>query len=178
METLKLKVWDKKAVKYYTEKYSKELKTKKGVEARLKKENEKLCNILFSPKLTDLTISVKWNNNRTWGWCPSCEWSARYDDGSYKYGKSGGVTGCGYDKLSTLLARVFNETAKSLLYHKIRYSRKKMPYGVNKSNLNGCWFDGGIGVQCYTVGIAKYLGLNCESYRGKTEDFFKFSAKK
>jgi hypothetical protein len=47
---------------------------------------------------------IDWNRNATWGNCPK---------GSYRNGHAftvyGSVTGCGYDKLSTLTANMFND---------------------------------------------------------------------
>lgn len=85
---------------------------KKIIIEKLEKENnkalEKQLNKLQAIYNVEPTrhgkISVDWVSNRTWGACPRGNYANCFD-----YKEHGAITGCGYDKLSTLTAVFFNE---------------------------------------------------------------------
>ena len=103
-----------------------------------------------------LSISVEWHRSRTWGNCPTAHFSCHFADGTYLSG-SESCSGCGYDKESTVIARIFNQCCLGMLWRKTRRKAnlKDKPYGIYM----GCFpcFDGGIGTNCY-ITITKWLG--------------------
>ena len=157
----------------------KEYKTERGFLAHLAKENEKNKDKLSMADISELRIDVEWKRSRWWGNCPRAEWRCWFKDGSFMDG-SEYASGCGYDKLSQVIADAFNKVAKGMAWRK-RNSRKKAPYGIQHvgAGANKKWnpyFEGGIGASCYRS-IAEFLGGKMEWSEGKTWDRFVFEFK-
>lgn len=114
--------------------------------------------------LIDAKINVEWTKSRTWGANPSAEcWYSYELDGRTHSGyvKSGSVSGCGYDKLSTAVAYCLNQINEVLkpMYlakDKANFASAKSQGEANQSIFGyGSGYgilpsiEGGVGVSCY-----------------------------
>ena len=154
-------------------------KTERGFLSHLKSVNDKNESIFTMSDIKEIRFDVTWKRSRTWGYCPRAEWECWFADGTYLHGTEY-ASGCGYDKLSQVLADGFNRVGKGMLWRK-RNSRKKAPYGIPHvgAGADKSWrpyFEGGIGASCYRA-IAEYLGGKMEWNEGKTWDSFVFTFK-
>ena len=157
----------------------KEYKTERGFMNHLAKVNDANEKLFTMPDISSMRIDVEWKRSAYWGNCPRANWRCWFKHGSFMSG-SEYASGCGYDKLSQVVADAFNKVAKGLAWRK-RNSRKKAPYGlyhvgkgVDKDYLPR--FEGGIGASCYYK-IAEYLGGKMEWDEGRTWDRFDFKFK-
>lgn len=121
---------------------------------------------------------IDWNRNATWGNCPK---------GSYRNGHAfidyKSVTGCGYDKLSTLTANMFNDDKYLISFildycekHNITNDniRERLGYGIRLSSVSGLpYFEGAVGVECHKS-ILKKLGFKVIHNETKKSDFIEF----
>lgn len=121
--------------------------------------------------------SIDWVNNRTWGNCPRGEYRNGHNYQNYR-----SITGCGYDKLSTLTADMFNDDmflrsyiANYIEKHAINKDniRKKLGYGIRIVN-GRPYFDGGVGVNCH-ISILKKLGFKVVYTETKRSDYIEFT---
>lgn len=156
-----------------------EYKTEEKFLKNLEKVNKMNEEKFSTPDIERIEFDVTWKKSRTWGFCPRAEWQCWFKDGTYMEG-SEYASGCGYDKLSQVLADAFNKVGKGMLWRK-RNSRKKAPYGIPHvgAGVDKSWtpyFEGGIGASCYR-NIAAYLGGKMEWREGKTWDSFTFTFK-
>ena len=112
------------------------------IEKDFTKDLEKRLNQIKNLKQNDFVrfakCEIDWRRSNTWGWCPA----GCYRNG-FKYQEYRSVTGCGYDKLSTLTAQMFNEDVNLMAYimqyvekHAINKDniRNKLGYGIGISN--------------------------------------------
>lgn len=157
----------------------KEYKTERGFMNHLTKVNESNEKLLNMADISSLRIDVEWKRSAYWGNCPRAEWRCWFKDGTFMSG-SEYASGCGYDKLSQVVADCFNKVAKGMAWRK-RNSRKEAPYGIAHvgKGADKKWnpyFEGGIGASCYRS-IAAYLGGKMEWDAGKTWDRFTFTFK-
>lgn len=121
---------------------------------------------------------IDWNRNATWGNCPK---------GSYRNGHAlidyRSVTGCGYDKLSTLTANMFNDDKYLMSFildycekHNITNDniRERLGYGIRLSSVSGLpYFEGAVGVECHKS-ILKKLGFKVIHNETRKSDFIEF----
>jgi len=140
-----------------------------------KKIASKLSHLLEVEQANDFTyfnISVEWKKSSMWGSNP------RGDGYDYNgiYG-SGSIGGCGYDKLSTAVANVLNQ---SLALKKAMYLLKEKNIDKPLRELFGYgsgyeilpYFEGGVGVSCYPR-IFETIGFNFrQTGNGKMYDSF------
>ena len=121
-----------------------------------RKTNEDYRMRAEQPDVVELNMSTEWKRNRTWGNCPHVYWSCYFADGSYKSGHES-ATGCGYDKESTCMAKIFKQCCSGMLWRKTRKKSnlKNKPYGIYMGYFP--FFEGGVGVSCY-YSIAEFLG--------------------
>ena len=122
--------------------------------------------------------SIDWVRNNTWGNCPK-----GYYRNGHAYSEYRSVTGCGYDKLSTLTANMFNNDIylKSLLVNYIEKHNitsdnieSKLGYGIRLSSITGMpYFVGAVGVECH-VRILKKLGFKVTHNETRKADFIEF----
>lgn len=141
-------------------------------EKRLQKELERL-NFTELKEIKEVTITVEWKKNATWGANPTAE--------AFIIGRgiisSGSIGGCGYDKLSTAVAKVLNQIPQFI---KLMYEVKDTQLDKNNQSVFGYGsgygilphFEGGVGVECYPD-IFKRIGYNFRrTANGKTFDVF------
>ena len=123
-----------------------------------------------------IVITVEWKSSRTWGSNPHASYQVQFKDGSWGRNKKD-ITcgGCGSDKLSTVIAEIFNELLAYKLY-RIK-KEKKVPYGICNHGTSDPYYGGGIGIGCYS-NISTFIG---GEFRGITEtksvDVFEYIAK-
>lgn len=119
-----------------------------------------------------ITITIEWKKSRTWGSNPIAEATIGYKDGSF--GRVGPFTcsGCGYDKESTVIARIFNTTLRYKLFTRLgvdspygmyyyngvsKYESYKNHDGKTISYYHNPGYNGGVGTSCYYK-IAEFIG--------------------
>lgn len=143
------------------------------------KELKKINAILDQKPIKWGKCSIDWVKNRTWGNCPKGE----YCNG-FKYQDYRSVTGCGYDKLSTLTANMFNEDFNLMSYiykfvekHYINAEniREKLGYGIRIYN-GQPYFEGAVGVECH-INILRKLGFEVQHFGTNRSDIITFNLK-
>lgn len=148
-------------------------KTERGVLGMLQRLNDSAIKIIETPNIKCLEVRIIHCESRIWGYVPKAYYTVVFDDNTSSDGKSSSQTGCGYDKISSALAEVFNDVAKGMAYRKRK--KKEKPYGIGKDLNNLPYFQGGIGESCYFK-IARFLGLKkIVVHRGSVENFYTFS---
>lgn len=100
-----------------------------------------------------LVITVEWKKSRMWGANPHATARAYYDNHSCNtFTATAG--GCGYDKLSTVVADVMNQSLGGVLVYAMKQFKKgkvKQPYAIGWYNQDifPASFSGGVGIGCY-----------------------------
>lgn len=160
------------ALKYEKKNFNSEEKFIK----HLAKENKEIEAMATMADIDEIIFDVEWRKSRTWGYCPRAKWRCYFKNGFFMEG-SEYASGCGYDKLSTVVANGLNRVAKGMLWRK-RNSRKQKPYGVKHAGLGASktyppFFEGGVGTDCY-YRVAEFLGGKMEWREGKTWDEIRF----
>lgn len=133
-------------------------KIEKDFTKNLDKQIKQIQTIKENKQANFARCDIEWVKDKTWGNCPrGC-----YFNG-YKYQDFKSVTGCGYDKLSTLTADMFNSD-KCLIALVMDYIEK---HHINKDNIrnklgfgisihNGIpYFSGGVGIECHKIILSK-----------------------
>lgn len=140
---------------------------------QIEEQTSMLTTISNAPEFTFMRISMEWKKSATWGMNPRAEGA----DGWGHY-ESGSIGGCGYDKGSTAVAKVINQS-NSLL--KVLYLHAENNMGVKLHDLFGYGagygilprIEGGLGVSCYPE-IFAAVGLKFETVAsGKTYDAYR-----
>ena len=155
------------------------LKTEVGVLNRLAKMNEKKMALAMLPDIVEMTIKIDWKNSRTWGYNPHASYYCLNSNKTWGQGNGFTCSGCGYDKESTVVAKIFNEIMVGMVYRKLKRNRKNAPYGVNVPDKGGVpSFSGGVGINCY-IQIVAWLGGKMEHVAwSDTFDQYKITFKK
>lgn len=135
-------------------------KTERGVINSLRRANDRNRFEYERPDVTELSCHVHWSKECN----PTLHAVVRI--GEYKKEFSAHAGGCGYDKLSTVLADLFNKFCKGMLY-RARH-KQNCPYGVHMEKGN-YYFEGGVGLESYKE-IAKFLGFKVQIGRSKKKD--------
>lgn len=167
-------------------------KAEKSFQRKLKKETDKLVSLLQNientPDFEGSKIEVGWVRSNTWGMNPHAKVTI-YREDSFR----GCASGCGYDKLSASVASALNQSlsVKKLFIEKVLEPltekwlkegktieelakdygyRQFFPYGTGYYPIT--FFEGGVGVNCYTsiFALAGYDFKQIAS--GKTYDVF------
>lgn len=134
--------------------------------------------------LKSAPISITWKRSPMWGNNPTAELQTTFEkDGYTHYSRVNGtsVGGCGYDKESTAVAQVLNQSPEvmKLLYDAAeRQPDKKhhdaLGYGSGYGILP--YFEGGVGVPCFRA-IFEKLGYKWEwTASGKNFDVYTITA--
>jgi len=160
----------------------------KAIYKAIEKEVNRVQTVFNSGELIDVKIQIEWKRSRMWGSNPSAECWYTYKDaeGHHRSGyvTSGSISGCGYDKQSTAVAKCLNQINEVL---KPMYIKKdKAIKGIQKSQNDahreifgyGSGYgilpsiEGGVGVSCYPT-IFKNIGYNFQTQAsGKTFDVY------
>lgn len=140
---------------------------------QIEKQAAMLTTISEAPDFSGMRISVEWKKSAMWGSNPRAEGA----DGWGHY-ESGSIGGCGYDKGSTAVANVMNQSngfLKALYLHAEKNQgvplRELFGYGSGYGILPR--IEGGVGVSCYPA-ICAAVGLKFEtSASGKSYDAYR-----
>ncbi len=153
----------------------------KAMDKRLQSELNKLNTIAEAKDITSVKISMEWKKSRMWGANPTAEmWASELNDSNYYV--SGSISGCGYDKGSTAVANVLNQSNGIL---KALYALKEANINTNNRDLFGYGagygicpqIEGGVGVSCYPAIFAK-IGMDFKTVAsGKTYDVYTITKK-
>lgn len=157
-----------------------ETMTPRKIANRIKKQVAEIEGHKAQKPVKDLTIKIEWRKSRMWGMNPHAEVEVSFNDGTFERRDGYTVSGCGYDKESTVIAEIFNDFLRYKLYEKrelkSRINREETthPYGVYYYNggtiapKEGDYYyrkpsyNGGVGTSCYYK-IAKFIGGTFES---------------
>lgn len=121
--------------------------------------------------------AIDWTKNNTWGSCPKGSYKNGHDYVEYR-----SVTGCGYDKLSTLTAKMFNEDKYLMSYvlnlvekYNITQDniRERLGYGIRISDIGMPYFEGAVGIECHKR-ILQNLGFKVTHNETCKSDFISF----
>ena len=134
-----------------------------------------------APDLKNITVSIEWKKSRMWGNNPKAE-AKVHTGNNYEYYNSGSIGGCGYDKESTAVAQVINQSNSFLkaMYlvkekHPKADNRELFGYGSGYGILPR--LEGGVGVSCYPR-IFEKIGFSfSNTASGKTFDVYTVSPK-
>lgn len=168
-------------------------KAEKSYQRKVKKETDRLNNLLEEiENATDFEggkINVDWVRSSTWGMNPHACFISSVNHAIF----TGFASGCGYDKLSASVASALNQSlsVKKLFIEKVfepltekwvkdgktleelakDYNyRQFFPYGTGYYPIT--FFEGGVGVNCFT-NIFALAGFSFEQVAGgKTYDVF------
>lgn len=142
--------------------------------------------VLNSGELVEAKIVMEWKKSATWGMNPNAElWLSfknKQGDNDRLYFQSGSISGCGYDKGSTAVARVLNQAnpiLRALYLLKDENSevnnRELFGYGSGYGDLPS--IEGGVGVGCYPA-IFEKIGFDFKTIAGgKTFDVYTITKK-
>lgn len=179
-----------KAVQYATTRREKEL------DKRLAAKLEKLERVAAAGDLHDVSISVEWKRNATWGHNPTATVTVHDGYGWHQF--TGTASGCGYDKRTAAIGHALNQ-ADSVL--KMLYSTKEnalnnpptvgrfngvyheepttnaslIHYGAGYGVLP--YFEGGVGMSSFE-GVFNACGYRLEhQHETRTTDYYFFTKK-
>ena len=137
----------------------------------IEKNHRKLFNMLLKKALQfkeardqkevkKMVVSIIWERGSMQAMQTRAEVQVFYKNGSFNRFETSKTGGWGYDKESTTLSQVFNQT---LLYKIVDDKRrKKAPYGINKQERYFLpSYSYGIGTSCY-YSICEYIGGKME----------------
>lgn len=155
----------------------------KQTEKKMEDKNKRFETVGTAEKIiTNITISVEWTKNRTWGNCPKAEVRVCFTDNTCDNYESARITGCGYDKESTAIAQALNQCNELL---NLMYALKDANHEKKNNDIFGYgsgyginpYFEGGVGTSCYPK-IFDVLGFNMQHLSGgKTFDTWQVNAK-
>lgn len=150
-------------------------RVEKEAAAKIEKHTIHIMLVSNAEDLTYFNISVEWKRSKIWGMNPAAEgydYSGRYESGS--------VSGCGYDKLSTAVANVVNQSLPAL---KALYKVREQDVNSKLSDVFGYGagygilprLEGGVGVSCYPNIFAKCGYKFRQTGSGKMYDSFEIT---
>ena len=123
-----------------------------------------------------INLNIEWSKSRTWGANPHLQAEVWFQDGTFERSPDFTCSGCGYDKISTVIAEAFNRYLLYKLWAMTEEQLKKKPYGIYVAE-DYRNYSGGIGVSCYSD-ISEFIGGQWESLAsGKTFDAFRYTEK-
>ena len=173
-------------------KLTEEQKEGRRIEKEYLKKVQKIENEKNQSPIKEMIITVEWKESRTWGMNPHCEATIKFHNGKWERSINYTTSGCGYDKLSTVVAKVFNDYLKYKLWNKTIEqceradydwkSKGKAPYGVSASTytdnskvIEYRSFNEGIGIDCYKA-IGEFIGGKFECIASGTSfDVYKYT---
>lgn len=154
---------------------SEEGMTERKLKNRIAKEEAKEQSERGQKPVKEATISIEWKKSSTWGNCPRAEIKVQYMDGTWEGCEGYYASGCGYDKESTVVAEACNDFFKYLLWNREDMDNSKAPYGIRLDYDWSPYFEGGVGVSCYSR-IFEFLGGEFKRIAtGKTYDVYKIT---
>lgn len=166
----------------------------KELNRKAREEKKELARIeaeKAQPEIKEMTITIEWKKSRMWGHNPHAKAEITFKDDRAGPWNSGfyrtdtyTCSGCGYDKESTVIAKIFNDYLKYKLWNMTDEQIKggngsgdigKAPYGVRSYTFNSRHYGGGIGADCYYA-ISEFIGGKFQHIAsGETFDVFKYT---
>lgn len=123
----------------------------------------------------EIIINVTWKKSATWGMNPHAEIKIFNNNGGYEVFNTT-ASGCGYDKLSSVVAYGFNDSKllKAYMFKKIRkLNQLQKDKGYSLYALEKDFsFMAGCGISSYRT-LFQALGCKFEHYSTDTSDFIK-----
>jgi hypothetical protein len=111
-----------------------------------------------------IAIVIEWKKSRIWGANPHGTAKVEFADGSFAFSDGFTCSGCGYDKESTVLAKIFDKFLRYKLWilKDDKEAIGKKPYGIYiRDGIDGgapwVMYDDGIGESCYPD-ISAWIG--------------------
>lgn len=154
---------------------SNESLTERKLKNFLKREEQEELEQRNQKPVSSIEINIEWKKSKTWGSNPHAEARIHFADGTYQYKDGYTCSGCGYDKESTVIARIFNEFLRYELWNMEDKDITNKPYGINLDFDYNPYYDGGIGTSCYRS-ISEFIGGEFETIAsGKSFDSYKFT---
>ena len=154
-----------------------EYKTERGLMNHLAAVNEDFKRIIEQPDVKRISISVEWRKSSMWGLNPHLTGRVQLQNEEWEYDKDITCGGCGYDKLSSVMAEFLNNHLKGMLYRRRNFRTRKPPYGVTFEKGWLPHFDGGVGANC-TISVLCWLGFKVTSEsHGRTWDTYDLEMK-
>ena len=129
--------------------------------------NKEYDSIENAPDFESLDISIEWKKSSIWGMNPHAELTVYSKNGYARYEAT--ASGCGYCKLSAVMADVFNQ---SLSLRKLILNNDRLVYGLRDTYFSS----GGVGVSTLQNAF-DCLGLKLkQTATGKTFDAFSINS--
>lgn len=156
---LALKIVKQSRKKYYAKLFKRKLK--------------RIEEIVSANDFKYSVCDIDWVRNSIWGYCPRGTYRNGYEFNNYR-----SITGCGYDKLSTLTANMFNNDLSLMKL----VCNKLYRYNINKNNIQDKlgdgirisygvpYFEGAVGIECH-ITILKNLGLIAQHLDTRKTDY-------
>ena len=98
-----------KALKYYIKDVENNGGKERAIINRLKKENKKIDEYINQKEVEHVRIEIEWKKSSVWGMNPHATAYIKYKSGDYATLKAT-CSGCGYDKESTVIAEIYNNS--------------------------------------------------------------------
>lgn len=132
-------------------------KTERGVKGYLERINEKYRIKAEKEDVKELEIYIYWGDRNA---LTQIKVTNKSGDTVFKSGY--GVSGGNYDKISTIVANICNDTLSGMLFRKLNNKRKRtdIPYGIG-THAFFPYFQSGIGLSCY-YSVFEFLGGKME----------------
>lgn len=132
-------------------------KTERGVAGKLARINEEYRIKAEKEDVKELEIYIYWGDRNAFA-----QIRATNKSGDTVFESGYTVSGYGYDKISTIVSNVCNNTLSGMLFRKLNNKRKRtnLPYGIG-THAFFPYFQGGIGLSCY-YSIFEFLGGKME----------------
>lgn len=119
------------------------------------RENNAIKDIVNSKRVKSMQLYTTWKKSKTWGYNPYLKAEIIYTDGT-RNESNYSTTGCGYDKLSTVVADCMNDYLRYKLFEMSKHRAKKVPYGITINNIYKC-YNCGIGINSLKD-VIKFIG--------------------
>jgi hypothetical protein len=166
-----------------TDQQKQERKEARTAARKAEKRGQRIAAEIAQRPVKEITISIEWKRNPTWGMNPRAEAAVSFADGTFERADGFTCSGCGYDKLSTVVGQIFNRFLKYKLWElpfekyqeKGEWGRSALPYGMHAYSEDSRLYGEGIGVNCY-FDISRAIGGKFERIAsGNTFDVYKFT---
>lgn len=123
-----------------TEKQKQNNREKRRFSLQEKKYQAEIIAEKNQKHVAKIVILIIWKKSRTWGMNPHCIAEVHFKDHTFTRSPVLTASGCGYDKISSVIANVFNSYLKYKLYLPLRKTDKSykdnvvipvVPYGIS-----------------------------------------------
>ena len=99
----------KGVIEFYVKDCQREGKGIRAIKNKLQKENQRIFKNKNAKHVQEMTITIEWKKSSMWGFNPKARVCGQYFDGTTFFDEGFSCSGCGYDKESTTLSKIFNK---------------------------------------------------------------------